>query len=356
MFSRIVCVILAVVLAFAAAPVFAGPQVWTSNGPSEQVLAVALNPNDENALLASGASGVWQTSDGGGSWTKVSSTLLGESLAYNPLDPAVAYANSKDHKQVFKSTDGGATWTSVFSLPSAGQVLSVLPDPMQAGRVFASGSGSDDLAMVQRSLDSGATWSNVLPASLNGAGGLSTPVATPLAARQGSALIVAGVTYYHSGGVVGSTDGGGTWNLLYNDSFTPLAGASALSAGNSLYAGLNVLEFGSLVRSDNDGASWVDLSPQLPITGTNGGFVQAIATDASAPATVYIAEWDTATPPRTGVFGSSNRGVSWTELGHLEPRVSGPDGLVWAVASQTLHAATESGVYEYTFGTPPPSK
>ncbi|MBV9133237.1 MAG: hypothetical protein JO318_11085, partial [Chloroflexi bacterium] len=57
MFSRIVCVILAVVLAFAAAPVFAGPQVWTSNGPSEQVLAVALNPNDENALLASGASG-----------------------------------------------------------------------------------------------------------------------------------------------------------------------------------------------------------------------------------------------------------------------------------------------------------
>src|SRR5690242_16638819 len=84
----------ALMLAPGTAPVQAGPQLWTTNGPPEQVLAVALNPNDENTLLAAGASGVWQTTDAGGSWSKVASTLLGDSLAYSPLNATVVYANS----------------------------------------------------------------------------------------------------------------------------------------------------------------------------------------------------------------------------------------------------------------------
>jgi len=348
---------LLLLIAPGAADVVAAPGAWTTNGPAELVLAVALNPNDENTLLAAGKSGVWQTTDGGGAWTRIAGTMLGESLAYNPLDPTVAYASSADHKHVLKSTDGGVSWTSVFSLAAAGQVLSVLPDPNVANRVFVSGSGADDLAAIFRSLDAGATWSNVLPAALNGAGGLSVPVAAPLAARPGASnLILSGVTYYHSGGVVGTTDGGATWSLLYNDSLTPLAGASALAVQDSMFAGLNVLEFGSLVRSDDAGASWIDLTPQLPISGTNGGFVAAIATDLSAPASVYIAEWDSGSPPRTGVFASADSGLSWTELGHLEPRVSSSNGLVLAVAERTLHAATQSGVYEFTVGGARPHK
>ena len=133
---------------------------------------------------------------------------------------------------------------------------------------------------------------------------------SPLAGKPGTAdFLLSGVTYYHSGGVVGTTDGG---------------------------------------------ATWVDLSSGLPITGPSGGYVQAIATDPSAPSAVYIAEWHSAS--NAGVFASANRGTSWSELGHLAPRVSGPDGLVLSVATQTLHAATDTGVYEFTLGGPPPSK
>ena len=348
--------VLAVMAVLRWLPVQAAPGAWSGGGPAEPVRAVALSPTDEQTLLAAGTSGVWRTTTGGAAWQRVAPTLLGASLAYSLLDPNTVFATSADGKQVLESADGGATWTTSFSVAGEGSVSSVLADPNVASRVFASGTGSDGLAQVWRSLDGGATWSGVLPASLNGAGGLSTPLAGPLGALPGQpGFILAGVTYYHAGGVVSSADGGSTWQLAYNGALSPLAGATSLAVGSSIYAGLNVEAAGSLVRSDDGGATWTNLTPNLPIGGSpSGGVVAAIAVDPAAPETVFIAEWDIASPRHSGVFESVDRGASWTELGHLGPTVSGPDGLVMAPISRTLHAATDAGVFDFTLGTAPP--
>jgi len=351
-----VMAVLVVLVVLGWSPVQAAAGAWSSSGPAEQVRAVALSPTDEQTLLAAGTSGVWRTTSGGNAWQRIASALLGASLAYSPFDANTVFAVSADGKQVLQSADGGASWVPSFSLTGEGSFTSVLPDPNVADRVFASGTGSDGLAQIWRSLDRGATWTGVLPASLNGAGGLSTPLAGPLGALPGQpGFILAGVTNYHSGGVVSSTDGGATWHLDYNDALSPLAGATCLAVGASIYAGLNVEAAGSLVRSDDGGATWTNLTANLPIGGAaSGGVVAAIALDPGAPETVTIAEWDISSPRHTGVFRSADRGASWSELGHLAPLVSGPDGLVMAAASRTLHAATDTGVFDYTLGSAPP--
>lgn len=146
-----------------------------------------------------------------------------------------------------------------------------------------------------------------------------------------------------------TADGGATWTLAYNDSLTPLAGASALAAaGSTVYAGLNVLQSGSLVRSDDGGGTWSNLSSELPIHGSgSGGVVANLVLDPSQPDSVYTSMWDTGSPQRTGVFVSADRGQTWTEIGHLAAQVAGPGGLALDAAARRLYAATGTGVYAW---------
>ena len=167
-------------------------------------------------------------------------------------------------------------------------------------------------------------------------------------------LVFAGVQYYHGGGVLKTNDSGATWTLAYPDTYTPLAAASAVAIGGTVlatarvYAGLNVMQFGSLVRSDDAGVTWTDLSATLPIrhTGT-GGVVANIFVSPTHPDTVFISMWDTGTPAQMGVFGSADGGLTWSEVGHLAARVAGANGLIQDGTAQTLYAATDAGVYRY---------
>ena len=119
-------------------------------------------------------------------------------------------------------------------------------------------------------------------------------------------------------------------------------------ANARIYAGLNVQQFGSLVRSSDGGATWTDLSASLPIRSPGtGGVVSNIAISRADPDTVYISMWDTSTPAQVGVFSNTDAAQTWSEVGHLAARVAGPSGLLYDSATQTLYAATDSGVYRY---------
>ena len=133
------------------------------------------------------------------------------------------------------------------------------------GTVYAGVSYADGLAQVLRSLDAGATWAPDLPPNLRGAGGIGATNITTLAALPGvGGLVLAGIQVYHGGGVLQSTDNGTTWISVYGGNLTPLAGASALAvagdgaAATTIYAGFNVMQFGSLVRSSDGGSTWSD--------------------------------------------------------------------------------------------------
>ena len=99
-------VVLAALLASGASLAEAGINVWTSNGPEGGVItALAIDPVTPTTLYAASGTyyaaatgrGVFKSTDGGGSWTRINSGLPPfllnfDALAIDPVTPSTLYA------------------------------------------------------------------------------------------------------------------------------------------------------------------------------------------------------------------------------------------------------------------------
>ena len=171
--------------------------------------------------------GVYKTTNAGNTWTHVGlpeSQAIGR-VRVHPRDCNIAYAavlgqsyNAHADRGVFKTTDGGATWTKVlFKSERTGAVDLAMdpsnPDVLYAGfwQVYRSPWGMESGGPeggLYKSTDGGATWKELtrnagLPSGLWGKIGVSVSGADP---NRVYALIEA-----QEGGVFRSDDGGNTW-------------------------------------------------------------------------------------------------------------------------------------------------
>jgi len=84
----------------------------------------AASDAPQRAFCGTFDAGLYRTTDGGASWTRVGSAALPESVTsvtVSPRDPDVVYAGTEP-SAVYRSTDGGDTWTELAELtdlPSA---------------------------------------------------------------------------------------------------------------------------------------------------------------------------------------------------------------------------------------------
>src|SRR6266508_2425347 len=132
-----------------------------------RVTAVAVDPFDgAHLLLGTGGGGVWESRDGGASWRPRTDGLpvpaIG-AVAFDPADPAVAYAGSGEGAfsaelgvGLLRSIDGGTSWRlmAADALTGAGfHDLAVLPD----GRLLAATSTG-----LYESDYQGASWTRRL--------------------------------------------------------------------------------------------------------------------------------------------------------------------------------------------------
>ncbi len=177
--------------------------------------------------------GVYKSADAGKTWTHVG---LGKTMAIaririNPANPDIAYVAAlgdpygpSPERGIFKTTDGGTTWTKVlFRDDKTGAVdLSMdpaHPDVLYAGfwEVFRTphslSSGGPGSGLF-KTTDGGATWTELtknagLPAPIWGKIGVSVSAADP---NRVYAIIEAA-----EGGVFLSDDAGTTWKLINDD-------------------------------------------------------------------------------------------------------------------------------------------
>lgn len=186
-----------------------GGLTWTgiTNGidptePQAFYAGFAIDPSNGNHLVY-GTDRVYETYDGGNTWTPISNpntngwtvgaTASIAKLAIAPSDPHTIYAADSGH--IFVTTNDGATWTQrdPFNSPFGGIVV----DPHNAQIAYVMG-GQFGTSKIMRTADGGATWQNI-------AGNLPDLPTYALAINNGT--LYAG----NDNGVFVSIDDGMTW-------------------------------------------------------------------------------------------------------------------------------------------------
>jgi len=176
--------------------------------------------------------GVWKSTDGGRSWQNVGlrDTQQIGAVIIHPRDPNIVLVAALGHvygpnaeRGVFRTTDGGKSWTKVLYRDDKSGAYDVVFDPHNPNIVFASlwqvrrtpwslDSGGEGSGLY-RSADGGVTWSHIegngLPAGILGKIGLAVSGAD---GDRVYALVEA-----EHGGLFRSDDGGRKWTLVNDD-------------------------------------------------------------------------------------------------------------------------------------------
>lgn len=288
---------------------------WTERGPDNvggRTRSIMFDPNDatHKKVWAGGVGGgLWYTNDITAAtpvWSKVNDfwdNIAITAMAYNPANTQEFYVGtgegygangSQRGSGIWKSTDGGATWTRLVSTDpgaynSASHFHFIQKIVVKSnGYVFASTRGYfSNTSGIMRSIDGGTTWSRVL--------NLYTGVGTPYD-RGADIEIAANGDLFCSFGlnapskVYKSIDANhgatGTWVDL-TPSMSPTGNekrielACAPSDANVVYAvcsggsGDNDIEW--FKKSTDGGSTWTNLTIPLMVDGTGDHFTRSQA-------------------------------------------------------------------------------
>ena len=177
--------------------------------------------------------GLWKTTDGGRTWTSMGlrETRHIARVRVHPTDPNIAYVGALGHafgpnpeRGVFKTTDGGATWTKILFRNDSTGISDLIMDPTDPNTLYAAfwhayrtpwmlNSGGPGGGLF-KTTDGGATWREIttnrgLPRGLWGKVGIAVSPANP---RRVWAIIE-----NDSGGVYRSDDAGESWEWVNRD-------------------------------------------------------------------------------------------------------------------------------------------
>jgi len=337
--------------------------------PTNRLVLLAATGNNACSGLYEGGlvSGLFRTTNGGASWSKVISDDIMTAVAFSPSSPDVVYAGSA--RAFYRSGDGGATWTR-HSKPSdaewgppgvrAGVPIDVVVDPDDPNALYANNYGGG----VFRSTDGAVTWEvwsqgysgadvhavvvpDTAPASVLaigrsgpfkstnygvdwtgiGNGAANFPEWYAVAVQPGHPEVVL-VSDEHQGCILRSTDGGASFvQILRHPSANAAAEATrqgfkalafAPSDPSVVYAGLakhrGTIDTSApvgdvLYKSVDGGATFT-----APTTALNGLDVYRLLVDPANAAAVWAAT-------SGGLFRTVNGGVSWTKLASLGTKV-----------------------------------
>ncbi|MCS6989206.1 MAG: T9SS type A sorting domain-containing protein [Chloroherpetonaceae bacterium] len=285
---------------------------WTHRGPwnvggRTRALALDVSDPNEQTILAGGVSGgMWRSTNGGTSWTRVTNPLQLQSVTCIAQDTRTGRTNTWYYGTgeflgnsasggdaffkgdgIFKSTDGGLTWTQLASTVSGTpQTFDLVTDFIYNIAIDPSNSTQDEVyaacyGAVLRSTNGGASWSVVL----NGLGNPNQAIATDVAVTS-TGVVYATVSNNSSAtrGIFRSTDGVNWTNITpsgFPSNYRRIVIGIAPSNENIVYflgetPGGGKLtnpeenEWMSLWRYNAATNSWQNRSNNLPDTSTFG--------------------------------------------------------------------------------------
>ena len=287
-------------------------------GLHEDPHEIIFDPSDRQTFYLIGDSGVWRSSDGGKSLIDLNQSLAitqFQAVGLHPANPNLAVGGTQDNGTALyrggalwdqvrpgdsgaaffdavnpqtvytvarflsarRSDDSGKTFHLIATgLDAADRVLFYPPflsDPNQAGVLYLG------TYRLWQSRDRGDHWVALSGDLTAGQGMISALVVSPTSPQT----VYAGTS---DGRVQVSVDGGGSWFRYTTPNF-PNRYVTSIAPDprdpRVMVVGVSGFGSGHVFRTDNYGATWEDLSRNLPDIPVN-----AVLLDAVAPDTIYL--------------------------------------------------------------------
>jgi photosystem II stability/assembly factor-like uncharacterized protein len=230
---------------------FCGP--LTSDGyfgGGGRIHQLAIHPTNHQIFLAATelvfTDGVYRSTDGGSSWTRVLSGNPGDSVLFDPTNGNIAYASlggpfSTGTSRIYKSTNAGQSWVEVFDPPAnAGRIglamATSTPTTLYAG---IGDVNTGELAGFYKTTNGGTNWTS-LPATPNYCDSYCNGLNFIAVQPTNPNVIFAGGAFETT--LVRSTDGGASWATLqsaqnFGFMHADIHALSFFPDGNTLYVG-----------------------------------------------------------------------------------------------------------------------
>ncbi|NPB02952.1 MAG: hypothetical protein GXO39_00865 [Thermotogae bacterium] len=330
-------------------PMFNEP--WSDGTVAGRMVAILPHPTDPNIVYVAAASGgVWKSTDGGLTWTPLTDhlpTTVSGALAFDPTDPDIVYYGTGEMHYcldcfpgdgLFRSTDGGITWTKIATTSQVGSYISrILVNPTDPNIIFVAGNSG-----LARSLDGGSSWSFVYS---------PTDVNSVVMRSDAPNVLFMGV---YGEGVFVSSDNGNTWNLITS---LPTSDSGikrvelAISPSNPdvIYASFTGTssELYGLYKSTDGGSTWTRLDAPDYLY-PQGWYDHAIIVHPYNPDIVFAGGVFPYSSSRYGIVRTLDGGLTWEDvtdrdsLGIVHPDIHffafGPD--------TTLYVACDGGIWK----------
>ncbi|GAC1504613.1 MAG: hypothetical protein NVS1B3_01650 [Candidatus Dormibacteraceae bacterium] len=318
------------VIAFAATGVRAAPpppSTWVAMKPlphqgRSAIFALAVDPANNQALIAGNSAGaLLRSTDGGSTWTSVySGKSVPTTIAFSPFKAGLALAGTRGGGALL-TRDGGATWSlasglegrvvhtfgfamtlnvagtdkgiftspdgSVWSLSGLANrsidaiAVAAVHEPI---RIVAGSDGplaAGNLPMFQ-TIDGGATWASLNPA-ISGSYVIKL-AAGPLPPTGTTRPVIAGTT----AGLFASTDNGASFVALSGGSVLPSTDYTQINFISDHFDRFYVASdgggsrAGGLWRTNDAGQTFISLAPPMPS-------ITAFTTSSDESPTLYVA-------------------------------------------------------------------
>jgi len=314
--------------------------IWQERGPKNvggRTRTIMIDPNDatrKTVWSAGVGGGLWKTTDitvASPLWTPTNdlfNNIAITTMAFNPANPQIMYfgtgegyfnADAIRGDGIWKTTDGGITWTQLSSTASNGNfrfIQKIVVHPVN-GNVYAG-----TLNGLFRSADAGISWVKVLG---NGTGAVDNRISDIEIGSDNS--IYAGIGIFTTDGVYKSTTGAaGSWTKLNTGTngfattgFNRIELACAPSNALTLYAVTQSAATSgvlSILRSTDGGLNWTiqtnptDADPGIgtDFTRTQAWYDLTAAVDPNNANVLYVGGVD--------LFKTTNAGTTWQQISH----------------------------------------
>jgi photosystem II stability/assembly factor-like uncharacterized protein len=277
---------------------------WTEISGSVHVdhHALAFKPGDPNTILLGNDGGIYRSSNGGSTFTKVQSLPVTQfyEIGIDKTNPQRLYGGTQDNGTNRTTTGGLGDWASIYG----GDGFYVIVDPTNPNVIYAESQNG----ALGKSTNGGASFSGATSGiSSSEKKNWSTPVIMDPNNNN--------VLYYGTNRVYRTTNAASSWTAVSPDLTngnqarlgTVATIAVAKTNSNIIMAGT---DDANVWITTNNGTNWTKVSSALPYR-----WVTRVAFDPTNDNIAYVTynglKWK---DPQPHVFRTTNRGQTWQDI------------------------------------------